>query len=71
MRPKKGENRLQTEKKTDWYEEIQMDTKTKKKNLKNQHCLLSMQVPQIEYLYYPQNVDGVTQNDSLLPEHIR
>ena len=48
-----------------------MDTTTKKKSLKNQHCLLSMQVSEIEYLYYPLNVEGVTQNDSLLPEHIR
>ena len=30
-----------------------------------------MQVSEIEYLYYPLNVEGVTQNDSLLPEHIR
>ena len=45
--------------------------KNKEKNLKNQHCLLSMLVPQIEYLYYPLNVEGVTQKGSLLPAHIR
>ena len=30
-----------------------------------------MQVPQIEYLYYPLYVEGVTQKGSLLPAHIR
>ena len=53
------------------YEDIQMDTKTKQKKIKNQHCLLPMLVPQIEYLYYQLNVEGVTQKGSLLPAHIR
>ena len=35
----------------------------------DQHCHLSMLVPQIEYLYYPLNVEGVTQTDSLLRAH--
>ena len=35
----------------------------------DQHCHLSMLVPQIEYLYYPLNVEGVTQTGSLLPAH--
>ena len=41
--------------------------KNKEKKIKNQHCLLSMLAPQIEYLYYPLNVEGVTQKSSLLP----
>ena len=41
--------------------------KNKEKNLKNQHCLLSMLVLQIEYLYNPLNVEGVTKTGSLLP----
>ena len=45
--------------------------KNKNKNFKNQHCLLSILVPQIEYLYYPLNVEGATQTGSLLPAHIR
>ena len=45
--------------------------KNKEKNVKNQHCLLSMWFPQKEYLYYPLNVEGVTQKGSLLPAHIR
>ena len=45
--------------------------KQRKKKIKNQHCLLSMLVPQIEYLYYPLNVEGVTQKGSLLPAYIR
>ena len=56
---------------TDWHEDIHMDTKTKKKKLKDQHCLLSMLVPQLEYLYYPLNVKSVTQTGSLLPAHVR
>ena len=35
-------------------------TQKQRKNFKNQHCLLSMLVPKIEYLYYPLNVEGVT-----------
>ena len=46
-------------------------TQKQRKKLKNQHCLLSMLVPQIEHLYYPLNVEGVTQKGSLLPAHIR
>ena len=56
---------------TDWYKDTQMDAKNKEKNLKNQHCLLSMLVTQIEYLYYSLNVEGVTQKGSLLPARIR
>ena len=39
----------------------------RKKNLKNQHCRLSILPPQIEYLHYPLNVEDVTQKGSLLP----
>ena len=46
-------------------------TQNQRKNFKNQHCLLSMLVPQIECLYYPLNAEGVTQKGSLLPAHIR
>ena len=33
------------------YDYEQMDTKTKKKSKKNQHCLLSMLVPQIQSIF--------------------
>ena len=46
-------------------------TQKQRKKFKNQHCLLSMLVLQIEYLYYPLNVESVTQKGSLLPAHIR
>ena len=47
-------------------------TQKQRKILKNQHCLLSMLVPpDTEYLYYPLNVEGVTQKGSLLPAYIR
>ena len=44
-------------------------TQKQKKSLKP--TLMSMLVPQIEYLYYPLNVEGATQKGSLLPAHIR
>ena len=50
---------------------MQMDTKTKKKIIKNHNYLLSILVPQIEYLYYPLNVEGVNQKGALFPAHIR
>ena len=43
----KLDNRLHKNKKTDWNEDKQLDTKTKK-NIKKQHCLLSMLDPQIQ-----------------------
>ena len=39
-------------------------TQNQRKNFKNQHCLLSMLVPQIECLYYPLNAEGVTEKGS-------
>ena len=42
-----------------------------RKKLKKTVSLLSMPVTQIEYLYYPLNVEGITQKGSLLPVHIR
>ena len=46
-------------------------TQNQRKNLKNQHCLLSILVPQIEYLYYPLNAEGVIQKGPSLPGYIR
>ena len=70
IRPKKLENGLQTDKKN-WLTWRYTDRHKKKgKNLKNQHSLTNAG-PQIEYHYYPLNVEGVTQNFSLFPAHIR
>ena len=44
---------------------------TQKQRKKIKKPTLSMLVPQIEHLYYPLNVEGVTQKGSLLPAHIR
>ena len=47
-----------------------MDTKTKKKSKKPTLSLVNTG-PQIEYLDYPLNVEGVTQKGLLFPAHIR
>ena len=48
-----------------------MDTQ-KKKNLKKPTLsVISAGPPDTEYLYYPLNVEGVTQKGSLLPANIR
>ena len=65
IRLKKKRIDWQQAKDTDWHEDIQNGHKNKEKNFKSQHSLLSVLVPQIEYLYYPLNVDGVTQKGSL------
>ena len=64
LRLRPGVQKLTDMKKYRW-------TQKERKKLKNQHCLLSMLVPQIEYLYYPLNVEGVIQKGSLLPAHIK
>ena len=56
--------------KTDWHEDIQMDTKSNKK-LKKPTLSLVNAGPQMEYLYYPLNAEGVTQKGSLLPAYLR
>ena len=72
IRPKELENRLQVDRKANWHEDIRMDTNTKKKSEKKQHCLFSILVPQIEYLVLSNKcVKGVIQKSSLLPAHIR
>ena len=47
-----------------------MNTKTKKKSKKPTLSLINAG-PQVEYLYYPLNVEGVTQKGSLLPAYVR
>ena len=46
-------------------------TQKQRKILKNQHCVINAGPPDTEYLYYPLNVEGVTQKGSLLPANIR
>ena len=65
IRPKKLENRLQTDKKN-WLTWKHTDRhKSKEKYLKNQHSLDNAGL-QIEYRYYPLNVEGVTQKVPML-----
>ena len=47
-----------------------MDTKTKKNLKKPTLSVINAGPPDTEYLYYPQNVEGVTLNGSLLPAYI-
>ena len=45
-------------------------TQKQKKSLKT-NAVVNAGPPDTEYLYYPLNVEGVTQKGSLLPAHIR
>ena len=45
-------------------------TQKQKKSLKT-NTVFNAGPPDTEYLYYPLNVEGVTQKGSLLPAHIR
>ena len=69
IRPKKFENRLYSEKKMSDMK-TQRWTQKQRKNLKKP-TLSTLTVPQVDYLYYSLNVEGVTQKGSLLPAHIR
>ena len=48
----------------------EMDTKKKKRNLKNQH-FVNVSAPDTEYLYYSLDVEGVSLKWSLLPPSTR
>ena len=66
IRPKNIENRLHTDENTEWLE----DTQTKKqiKNIQKPTAYVANAgTPDTEYLYFPLNVEGVTQKGSLLP----
>ena len=45
-------------------------TQKQKKSLKT-NAVVNAGLPDTEYLYYPLNVEGVTQKGSLLPTHIK
>ena len=45
-------------------------TQKQKTSLKT-NTVVNVGLPDIEYLYYPLNIEGVTQKGSLLPAHIR
>ena len=68
---KKLENILHQNEKTDWHEDKQLDTKTKKNLKKRTLPVASAGPPDTEYPHYPLNVDSVTQKHSLLPDYIR
>ena len=53
--------------KTEWNEDKQLDTKTKKNLKKPTLSVVNAGPPDAEYLYYPLNVNGATQNGILLP----
>ena len=57
--------------KTDWQEDKQLDTKTKKNVKKPIMPVVSGGPPDTEYWYHPLNVEGVTQKGSLSPAYIR
>ena len=56
-------------KKTDWHEDKELDTKTKKFR-KRTLSVINAGLPDTKYMYYPLNVEGITQKGSLLPAYI-
>ena len=67
----KLENRLHKNERTDIHEDKQLNTKTKN-NLKKPTLPVAIAgPPDTEYLYYPLNVKGLTQKESLLPAYIK
>ena len=67
----KLDNRLHKNEKTDWNEDKQLDTKTKKNIKKPTLSVVNAGPPDTEYLYYPLNLEGVIQKDSFLAAYIR
>ena len=57
----KPENRLHKSKKNDWHEDKQLDIKTIKNLKKPTMSVVNAGSLDTEYLYYPLNVEGVTQ----------
>ena len=57
----KLDNRLHKNEKTDWNEDKQLDTKTKKNIKKPTLSVVNAGPPDTEYLYYPLNLEGVIQ----------
>ena len=68
---KKLENRFYINEKTDWHEDKQLDTKTKKNLKKPSLSVVNAGTQDTEYLYYALNVEGITQKGLLLPAYIR
>ena len=72
IKPKKTENSLHTDEKTDWHGDIQTDAKTKRKCKKNPTLsFANAGAPDTDYLHYSLNVAGITQKGALLLAHIR
>ena len=67
----KLDNRLHKNEKTDWNEDKQLDTKTKKNIKKPTLSVVNAGPPDTEYLYYPLNLEGVIQKGSFLAAYIR
>ena len=68
---KKLQNRLHRDETSDRHEDKHMDTKTKQKYQKTTLPVVDAGSPDPDYLYYPLNVDIVTQKGSLVPANIR
>ena len=62
---------MHTDEKPDWHEDKQLDTKAKKNLKKPTRSFVNDAPPDTEYLYYPLNVECVTQQGLLLPAYIR
>ena len=69
--PKKLENRLHTDKKLTDMKSSRWTQKQRKNLKKTTLSFVNAGPPDTEYLYYPLNMEGITQKGPLLPAHIR
>ena len=69
--PKRLENTLHTDEKSDRHEDKRWPQKQRKNLKKPTLSGVNAGPPDTEYLHYPLNVERVTQKSSLFPAHIR
>ena len=69
--PKRFENTLDTDKKSDRQEDTRWRQKQRKNLKKPILFVFNAGPPDTKYLHYPLNVEGVTQKNSLLRARIR
>ena len=69
--PKRLENTLHTDEKSDRHEDKRWPQKERKNLKKPILFVVNAGSPDTKYLHYLLNVEGVTQKSSLLPRHIR
>ena len=69
--PKRLENTLHTDEKSDRHKDKRWPQKERKSLKKPILFVVNADTPDTKYMHYPLNVEGETQKSSLLPGHIR